>query len=95
MTDREEWLRKQNEMLMAIAIQAKKLLLSDEIKDEHNYPETEKLCEVIERYEAEYSEISPQLKPLGKKAWYARLDEKGQVASLPEILVLSGEQLEA
>ncbi len=92
---REEWLRKQNEMLMAIAIQAKKLLLSDEIKDEPLIPEADRLGELIERYEDDYSEIYPKLKPYGRKTWYASLSEKGQVASLREILALSGEQSQA
>ncbi len=89
---RVEWLEKENEMLMAIAIGAKRLLREQEIKDEPDMPETMKLCELIERYEDEHDEIDPKLKPYGKKAWYARLDEKGQVAHLREILALSGEQ---
>lgn len=92
MTNREEWLRKENEILLKIAIQAKRLLLSAEIKDEPNMPETEELAALIERYEDERSEIFPQLKPYGKKAWYASLDEKGQVASLREILALYGKE---
>lgn len=48
-------------------------------------------CELIERYEEDYSELPPKLKPYGKKPWYARLDEKGQVTDLREILALSGE----
>lgn len=88
----EEWLRKENEMLMAIAIGAKRLLRELEIEDEPNMPEADRLGELIERYEDDYSEIYPQLKPLGKKAWYARLDEKGQVASLREILALQGDE---
>lgn len=89
---RVEWLEEENEMLMAIAIGAKRLLRELEIKDEPDMPETMRLCELIERYEDAKSEIYPKLKPLGKKAWYARLDEKGQVAHLREILALSGEQ---
>lgn len=87
--NREEWLQKENERLKAIAIQAKRLLLSDEIPDAT--PETMNLCELVERYEEDYSELPPKLKPYGKKPWYARLDEKGQVANLREILALSGE----
>jgi hypothetical protein len=49
------------------------------------------LCELVERYEEDYSELPPKLKPYGKKPWYARLDEKGQVSGLREILALSGE----
>jgi hypothetical protein len=55
-------------------------------------PETMNLCELVERYEEDYSELPPKLKPYGKKPWYARLDEKGQVADLREILALSGEK---
>ena len=88
--NKEAWLEQENKRLRAIAIQAKKLLLSDEIPDAT--PETMNLCELIERYEEEYSEIPPKLKPYGKKPWYARLDEKGQVADLREILALSGEK---
>jgi hypothetical protein len=88
--NREEWLQKENERLKAIAIQAKRLLLSNEIPDAT--PETMNLCELVERYEEDYSELQPKLKPYGKKPWYARLDEKGQVAGLREILALSGEE---
>jgi hypothetical protein len=87
--NRQEWLEQENERLKAIAIQAKKLLLSDEIPD--TTPETMNLRELVERYEEDYSELPPKLKPYGKKPWYARLDEKGQVAGLREILALSGE----
>lgn len=45
----EEWLRKENEMLMAIAIGAKRLLRELEIKDEPNMPEADRLGELIER----------------------------------------------
>jgi len=52
---------------LKIAIGAKRLLLSDEIKDEPNMPETEELAALIECYEDERSEIFPQLKPYKKK----------------------------
>ncbi len=86
---RKEWLEQENDRLRAIVIQAKRLLLSDEIPDAT--PETMKLCELVERYEEDYSELQPLLKPYGKKPWYARLDEKGQFAGLREILALSSE----
>lgn len=82
--------RQENEMLTAIAIQAKRLLLSDEILDAT--PEVMSLCGLIERYEQENGELSPQLKPHGKKPWYDRFNEKGQVAGLQEILPLSSEE---
>ena len=88
--NRQEWLEQENERLKAIAIQAKRLLLSDEIPDAT--PETMNLCELVERYEEDYSELPPKLKPYGKKPWYARLEEKGQVVGLREILALSGEE---
>jgi hypothetical protein len=87
--NREKFLKQQNEHLLKIAIQAKRLLLSNEIPEAT--PETLRLCELIERYEEEYLELSPQLKPYGRKAWYSRLDENGQVTDLQEILALSGE----
>ena len=83
----EERLKKENEKLLAIAIQAKRLLLSDEIQDAT--PEVMNLAELVERYEAATGEIKPNLKPYGKKPWYAKLDEKGQVADLKEILEMS------
>jgi len=86
---KEAWLEQENERLRAIAIQAKRLLLSDEISDATS--ETMNLCELVERYEEDYSELPPKLKPYGKKPWYARLDEKGQVTDLREILALLGE----
>ncbi|MFN6561261.1 MAG: hypothetical protein RMY28_015915 [Nostoc sp. ChiSLP01] len=88
--NKEEWLKQRNEILTAIAIQAKRLLLSNEIPDAT--PEIMDLCELIERYEQENGELAPQLKLHGKKSWYARLDEKGQVAGLQEILALSNEE---
>lgn len=88
--NREKILKQQDEHLLKIAIQAKRLLLSNEIPDA--LPETMNLCELIERYEEEYLELEPQLKPHGKKAWYSRLDESGQVTDLQEILALSGEK---
>jgi hypothetical protein len=87
--NKEERLRQENEMLTAIVIQAKKLLLGHEISDAT--PQVMDLCELIERYEQENGELAPQLNIHGKKPWYARLDEKGQVAELQEILALSGE----
>lgn len=86
------WLQQQNEQLLAIAIQAKRLLLSDEIDDSGRItPEIDRLTELIEHYEADYSEIEPKLKPFNKKAWYANSSEPGQVAGLGEILALSGQ----
>ncbi|WDD35993.1 hypothetical protein PQG02_31815 (plasmid) [Nostoc sp. UHCC 0926] len=88
--NKEECLKQENEMLRAIAILAKRLLLSDEIPDAT--PEVMNLCELIEHYEQEKGELSPQLNPHGKKPWYAKFDEKGQVAGLQEILALSSEE---
>lgn len=76
-------------LLKAIASQAKRLLLSEEIPDAT--PEVMDLCELIEKYEAAYSEIEPKLRLYGKKSWYAPLGGKGQVAELREILALSGD----
>ena len=88
----ENWLQQQNEQLLAIAIQAKRLLLSNEIDNSGRItPEIDRLAELIERYEAEHSEIEPKLKPFNKKAWFANLSEPGQVAGLSEILALSGQ----
>lgn len=87
--NKQEYLQQKNEILRAIAIQAKRLLLSNEIPDAT--PAVMDLCELIERYEQENGELPPQLKPYAKKPWYASLDEKGQVAGLQEILALSGE----
>lgn len=87
--NKEDRQRQENEMLTAIAIQAKRLLLSDEIRDA--IPDVMNLCELIERYEQENGELVPQLNPHGKKPWYVRFDEKGQVADLQEILALSSE----
>ena len=84
--NKEEYPRQENEILTAIAIQAKRLLLSDEIPDAT--PLVMDLCELIERYEVEKGELPPQLKPYGKKPWYAGFDDKGQVADLREILAL-------
>lgn len=88
--NKEDRLRQENKRLQAIAIQAKRLLLSDEIPDAT--PEVMNLCELIEHYEQEKGELSPQLTPHGKKPWYAKFDEKGQVAGLQEILPLSSEE---
>lgn len=62
---KEQYLEKQNQKLLAIAIQAKHLLLSEEISDAT--PQVMDLVEVIERYEADYSKIEPIL----DKPWYA------------------------
>lgn len=75
--------------LMAIASQAKRLLLSEEIPDAT--PEVMNLCELIEKYEAAYSEIEPKLKSYGKKSWYASFDKKGQVGGLKEVFALSAD----
>ncbi len=84
--NQEQFLRQENEVLKAIAIQAKRLLLSSEIPDAT--PEVMNLCELVERYEEDYGEILPELKPYNRKAWYARYGEKGQVVELPEALGL-------
>jgi hypothetical protein len=81
--NKEELLKQENTSLFAIAIQAKKLLLSNEIADAT--PEVMNLCELVERYEEAYGELEPKLKPLAKKAWYARYSDKGQVSNLNEI----------
>ena len=85
--NKKEHFKQENEKLLAIAIQVKRLLLSDEIPDAT--PLVMDLCELVERYEAEKGELPPQLKPYGKKPWYASFDDKGQVASLSEIVELS------
>ena len=85
--NKEERLKQENEKLLAIAIQAKRLLLSQEVQDAT--PEVMNLAELVERYEAVNGEIKPNLKPYSKKPWYARFDEKGQVADLKEILEMS------
>ncbi len=87
--NRQDWIEQENERLRAIAIQAKRLLLSDEIPNATT--EAMNLGELVERYEEDYSELPPKLKPYSKKSWYARLDEKGQVTDLREILALSDE----
>lgn len=87
--NKQEYLQQENQRLKAIAIQAKRLLLSDEISDAT--PQVMDLCELIERYEQENGELAPKLNPHGKKPWYARFDEKGQVVDLQEILALSSE----
>lgn len=84
--NKEERLSQEFERLLAIAIQAKRLLLSNEIQDAT--PEVMNLCELIERYEVVNGEIKPNLKPYGKKPWYASFNEKGQVADLKEISAL-------
>ncbi len=84
---REELLIKENRMLRAIATQAKKLLLSNNIQDAT--PEVMNLCELVERYEEIAGEVPPLLKPHGKKPWYASFDNKGQVAELSEVKALS------
>lgn len=81
--NKEEWSKTKNETLLAIATQAKRLLMSDEIIDAT--PEVMNLCELIECFEENYCEIEPSLKYAGKKPWYASFNEKGQVANLREI----------
>jgi len=83
----KELLITENKVLKLIAIQAKKLLLSDNIQDAS--PEVMDLCELVERYEAIAGEVPPLLKPHGKKPWYVSLDVKGQVAELSEVKALS------
>jgi len=83
----EELLITENKVLKLIAIQAKKLLLSDNIQDAT--PEVMDLCELVEHYEAIAGEVPPLLKPHGKKPWYASFDNKGQVAELSEVKALS------
>ncbi|BDA71813.1 hypothetical protein CAL7716_059790 [Calothrix sp. PCC 7716] len=58
-----------NKALHSIAVQAKRLLLSDAITDAT--PEVMNLVSLVERYEEEYGELAPELKPQGIKAWYA------------------------
>ena len=72
--NKEQVFKQENDALRAIAIQAKQLLLSDQIRDAT--PEVMDLCELVERYEEKYGEIPPLLKPLGQKPWYASFDEK-------------------
>ena len=83
----KELLITENKVLKLIAIQAKKLLLSDNIQDAT--PEVMDLCELVEGYEAIAGEVPPLLKPHGKKPWYASFDNKGQVAELSEVKSLS------
>jgi hypothetical protein len=85
--NKEQLLKQENSALRAIAIQAKHLLLSSEIADAT--PEIMNLCELLERYEADFGEILPELKPHNKKAWYAAYEDKGQVVELPEALELN------
>jgi hypothetical protein len=63
--NREQYLEKQNQKLLAIATQAKRLLLSEEISDAT--PEVMNLVEAIEQYEANYCAIEP----ISGKPWYA------------------------
>lgn len=59
----------QEKALYSIAVQAKYLLLSDNVKDAT--PEIMDLCELVERYEERFGELEPELKPHNKKPWYA------------------------
>jgi hypothetical protein len=85
--NKEQLLKQENSALRAIAIQAKRLLLSLEIADAT--PEVMNLCELVERYEADFGEILPELKPHNKKAWYAAYEDKAQAVELPEALGLN------
>ncbi len=79
----------EKELLLAIASQAKRLLLTSEIYySESASPELMRLTELIERFEDEVSELEPQLKPLGKKGWWERLDDPRRTATLEEIEAL-------
>ncbi len=71
--NKEEWSKTKNETLLAIATQAKRLLLSDEISDAT--PEVMNLCELIEQFEDNYSDIEPSLQYSNKKPWYASFDK--------------------
>ncbi|MFL9456039.1 MULTISPECIES: hypothetical protein [Nostocales] len=61
---REQYLEQQNNKLLAIADQAKRLLLSEGISDAT--PEVMNLVEALEKYETDYSKIEPTL----DKPWY-------------------------
>lgn len=65
----------QFQILVSIATQSKKLLLSDDIVDAT--PEVMDLCELVERYEETYGELAPYLKPQGVKPWYSSYYKKG------------------
>lgn len=65
----------QQQLLVSVATQAKKLLLSDEITDAT--PEVMDLCEMVERYEEKCGELTPYLKPHNQKPWYASFYKKG------------------
>ncbi|MUG92848.1 hypothetical protein F7734_10460 [Scytonema sp. UIC 10036] len=69
--DREQYLEQQNKKLLAIATEAKRLLLSEEISDAT--PEVMNLVEAIEQYEANYCEIEP----MSGKPWYASYKQAG------------------
>lgn len=71
--NKEEYLKNKNEALLAIATQAKRLLLSNEILDAT--PEVMNLCESIEQFEDDYSQIEPSLQDINKKPWYASFDK--------------------
>ncbi|BAZ18939.1 hypothetical protein NIES4071_108240 (plasmid) [Calothrix sp. NIES-4071] len=45
---------------------------------------------LVERYEEQYGELAPELKPHNKKPWYASYTQRGQVAELQEMIYLSG-----
>lgn len=76
-----------NELNRQIAVQAKRLLLSEELKNELGN-EALRLAELIERYEEEHGEIEPKIALHGKKAWYQSLTKKGQYTTLVEIEAL-------
>ncbi|MBW4599717.1 MAG: hypothetical protein KME29_08885 [Calothrix sp. FI2-JRJ7] len=59
----------QQQLLVSIATQSKRLLLSDTITDAT--PEVMNLCEMVERYEEVYGELAPELKPHNQRPWYA------------------------
>lgn len=66
--------------LMAIAFQAKRLLLSEEVPDATS--EVMSLCELIESYEAAYSEVEPKLRSHSKKSCMRPLTKKGRLLGL-------------
>lgn len=64
----------QQQLLVFIATEAKKLLLSDDIADA--IPEVMNLCELVERYEEKYGELAPYLKPHNQRPWYASYKQR-------------------
>lgn len=80
----------EKDLLLAIASQAKRLLLTSEIYYSVGSASEElmRLTELIERFEDEVSELEPQLKPLGKKGWWERLDDPRRTATLEEVEAL-------